>query len=71
MQVTPEKAAKIIYACAVLHNICINNSIEVESWADSDENQNPDDPGDVEIHDGIDERHGLLFREQYSATNFA
>lgn len=61
----PKTAGKIIYACIILHNICISQNIADEDG--NDEVGNDDEDADVEVDDAVDGRH---VRDQYIMRYF-
>ncbi|WAR28600.1 LOW QUALITY PROTEIN: HARB1-like protein [Mya arenaria] len=62
---SPEKACKVVIACAVLHNLCIARGIPFADNQDDDNgNNNNGDPRPQ------DQMPGLRYRDYYAATYF-
>lgn len=65
----PEKAAKITYACMMLHNICMSRNIEIEA---DQEHANDDDSDDDEDENALVEQDvpGQRIRHSYIQRHF-
>ena len=64
IRMTPEKAAKVIGACAILHNIAVDRKIPVDhTETDYLENQ----PAQVEFEG---KESGFVYRDQIAANSF-
>lgn len=69
IRVNPQKAAKIIMACGIIHNICKERNIQIEDEDEEDvDDHNHDDV--FQPAQGEPAQDGALFRENIARNHF-
>lgn len=75
IRLSPEKASRIITACAILHNVCKQRNIPQPEENEDDENENDDyeDDDDDADDDGVAVhiiQSGLAYRDHFANMHF-
>lgn len=72
IRLAPEKAAKVILACGILHNICKIRNIALEDDDEDENEEDVDDPDNEEIQQvhNAGAQEGALFRENLARLHF-
>lgn len=73
IRLAPEKAAKVILACGILHNICKTLNIPLEEEDEEENEEDIDDPdGNYQFQPAPNAgaQEGATFRENLAQTHF-